>query len=224
MAEASNKKIVGDAKVAGFQTKIRALRSKIFALQNSKGSLYAQREATINALADANELFKAELQSDFPEVEVSELLKTLPTAKSTSPIYIKWMKHQPTVLGLEKKILSLEAEIKKIDKSEVTIGTDMLMSFAEYEQFFKNNQELQLESPALFNQTMLAESYLPRAEEDTLIADLDDLTGGAIVNSEADAIVTTYEADKTLVPMSAEAKSKLIKYALIGGGLFLFFS
>lgn len=228
----STKKVEADTESKKYQNKIRKLKSKILGLQNAKNASLGKRVRLVNAILNSQDLFKAEVIAKYPTTDLSKIFEEINKMPSNHPIYILWTKYLPEIKAAEASLQATDAEIKNIDSAIVSEGADMTTTFAEYNDFFKETiaSGVPTESPEEFNKTLLAESVLPVAEEtNDMTASIENLQAVSIVNEEANAIVTAYNAEQgTSVGYDpaitqAEARKKLLKWAAIGAGLFLIF-
>lgn len=226
----SRSKMMADGQLSEFQKKIRSKRNKILEIQNKKKSLTREKSNKANGIFTARELFRNEIISQFPEYASKDLFAEMKNLPSNNAIWIRWMKYQPEIQKIENEIARIEAAEASLETSETQYSADLATDLAEYQSFYNEYGSLGVEAPQAFFTTLQAETILPQSEADSLLATAEDVETAnalAIVNQDAQVVVTEASvqtsAGETVNPADAN-KSKLLKYALIGGGLLLLFS
>jgi hypothetical protein len=221
MANLTSSQASANAKIKDYQNKIRNLRSKLLNLTDLKRSSTAKRLGYINSILNTRELYKAEMISNFPDLANQDIFATINALPSNHPIYLRWLEFLPEVQALETKISALETQLAEINQSEITTGAELQTTFAKYQDIFATaaSQGLIVESPQDFQNILLAESALPAAQEDSLLAHEEDLNVLDLLNEDAHAVLTLEESE---LEAKKESRRKVVKWLAFGAGaLFL---
>lgn len=224
--KALQKKLEADTKTKGYQNKIRKLQSKILELQDKKKAGLGKRVSLVNAILNSRELFKAEIISKYPTTDVEKIFQEIDKLPQNHPIYQLWLKYKPELEAANIALAAVDASLNKIDNEIASEGAEMSVTYSQYDDSYKEaiSVGVPTESPQEFNKTILAESILPKAEEGDLNASIEDLQAISMINPEAHAIVTQYNAEHgTAVGLDTQVvtRKKVLTWAAIGAGLFL---